>query len=136
MIPTDRRVLYVDDSHDACEMMRAWLRHNCAGLEVSTAQSAEEAVSLLNQEDFDLYILDMQLPGTSGAELCRLIRSHDVRSPVIFSTAMAGTADRESVAAAGANAFLIKPNDLEVLPETIETLLGVDCSGPAVRAVG
>jgi OmpR-family two-component system manganese-sensing response regulator len=90
---------------------------------VTTASTAVTANHLIDTQDFDLYILDFALPGMSGLELCKIIREKDVNAPILFYTAMTRPIDREQALFAGANEYLVKPNDLEILMETVKRLL-------------
>jgi DNA-binding response OmpR family regulator len=91
--------------------------------EVSAVNSSTEAVSLITDKSFDLYVLDYRLPGMSGIELCRLIRETDAETPIIFFSAMAFDKDRKTAIEAGASAYLVKPNDVAIFTETVEKLL-------------
>jgi DNA-binding response OmpR family regulator len=122
-MPAPAHILYVDDNHDSCELVGLMLRYSNLSCEVMTAENAETAVSLMNTQNFNLFILDYALPVVSGVELCQQIRECDPKTPILFFTAMAGSANRARALAAGANEYLVKPDDLERLAETVERLL-------------
>lgn len=82
-------VLCVDDNQDSCELIEMMLRNANADYAVKTAASPDEALALISNERFDLYIHDYQFPNVSGAELCRRIRESDSRTSVMFYTGMA-----------------------------------------------
>jgi CheY-like chemotaxis protein len=117
------RILYVDDNQDSLELVNFMLSSSEISPEVVSADCAEQAVSLMENQVFDLFIIDYSLPQMSGTELCRYIRKSDSEKPILFFTAMARSVDRESAITAGANEFLVKPNDLERLTETVKRLL-------------
>lgn len=117
------RILYVDDDKDSCELMGLLLEQDDENYEVIAISDAEKAANLIGDLSFDLYILDFRLPGLSGVELCRLIRTTDLTAPVMFFSAMAQTSDRNAAMDAGADSYLIKPNDLDVLAPTVRMLL-------------
>jgi two-component system KDP operon response regulator KdpE len=103
------RVLVVDDEPQIRRVMRTAL--TTAGYEVSDARSGEEAVEQLGEEKFDLILLDVNLPGMSGLEACRVIR-HDTLVPdvpIIMLTVR--NAEKDIVAAldAGADDYVVKP---------------------------
>ncbi len=118
-----RRILCVDDNDDSCELITLLMHAANENCRVTTASTANEALKLISENPFDLYILDFRLPEMSGLELCRLIRQNDPRTPIVFFTGMARDVDGTNAIEAGATKFLVKPNDLDILTETIEELL-------------
>lgn len=117
------RILYVDNDNDGCELMGLLLERESENYEVIAVNSSEKAVNLLRELYFDLIILDWCLPERSGIELCRMIREADENVPIIFYSAMARPADRVVAKTAGASAYLVKPNDIDELGETVRRLL-------------
>ncbi len=117
------RILYVDDNRDAYELAAAIFKYCGVNCNVISAESAREALALIEEESFDIYIFDYSMPEMSGIELCRYIRQFDADTPIVFFSGMARPSDRTAALAAGANDYLIKPNDLERLPETIKRFL-------------
>ena len=118
-----RKVLYVDDDVDACEMMVSWLGKDHDDMTVITAHSAGKARELISGTSFDLFILDARLPDETGWDLCRQIRKTDRETPVLIYSGMSDNNDRKIAMDAGADAFLVKPNDLETLSPTVRQLL-------------
>lgn len=114
------RVLCVDDDRDACEMLSEMLK--LSGIKCLCASSAEEARRLMNIQRFDLYVLDAWLPGLDGFEFCRQIRMVDSTTPILFYSSAAYDSDKQKGIAAGANAYLVKP-DVESLLETMSSLI-------------
>ena len=117
------RILCVEDDVDSCEMIQMLLTLSDDSYSVTGVHHASEAMERISAEPFDLYVLDMWLPEIDGLELCRWIRKIDSKTPVIFFTAIGKDSDREAALQAGANEFLIKPNDLDQLVPTIERIL-------------
>jgi DNA-binding response OmpR family regulator len=103
-----KRILAVDDDPTALGALRQILSQK--GYEVSTASNAEEALGLLDT-GFDLFILDVAMPGMSGFELCRRIRAAGATSqiPVVFLTAKGQLMDMAEGQAAGSDLYLVKP---------------------------
>jgi two-component system phosphate regulon response regulator PhoB len=103
------RVLLVDDDRDIREVVGAML--DAVGLAVEGATSAEEALERVRRSSFDLVVLDWNLPGMTGIELCRLIRKDDKLStlPVLFLTAHASSSDIVEAFASGADDYVVKP---------------------------
>lgn len=92
------------------------------GYAVSIARSAEEALPLLEGVDFDLAILDEQLPGMNGLDLAEVLREA-YALPVIFLTAFSDPVRVRQAVEKGALAYLIKPVDVEQLLPTLRTAL-------------
>jgi two-component system phosphate regulon response regulator PhoB len=103
------RVLLVDDDQDIREVVGAML--DAVGLTVEALASAEEALERVRATPFDLLVLDWNLPGMTGIELCRLIRRDRTLStlPVLFLTAHASSRDVVDAFASGADDYVVKP---------------------------
>jgi DNA-binding response OmpR family regulator len=114
------RVLCVDDDEDACEMLSLLLK--AYRIDAICARSAAAAWPIIKAENFDLYLLDGWLPTVDGFEFCRQIREFDTTTPILFYSGAAYDADKQKGIAAGANAYLTKP-DVDGLIETIVDLI-------------
>ena len=119
-----KSILYVDDDADTCLMMKAWLGAGSHSYDITAVTSAEDAVSVISGQNFDLYVLDYCLPAMSGPELCSIIRKTDSSTPVVIYSALTRPVDREVAMNAGASLYLVKPDDIDVLRSTIRKLLG------------
>ena len=116
------RVLVVED--DAFSMMlveKLLLRH---GAQVESATDGQQALEALRQSDFDLVLMDIQMPGMDGIETTRAIRRGQTGDrmkdvPIIAMTAYAMAADRDRFLAAGMDGYLTKPFEIVELLETI-----------------
>jgi len=117
------RILYIDDDKDSCEMIGLMLNLADDSYEIMTASTAGKALTLIESQPFDLYILDHRLPVMTGVELCRQLRENNSQTPIIFYSAMAREIDRREAMAAGATEYLVKPNDLDKFTETVKRLL-------------
>jgi DNA-binding response OmpR family regulator len=124
------RVLCVDDDPDACAMLCELLR--LSGISCLCAVSAAEAWRMICVERFDLYLLDAWLPDLDGFEFCRQIRATDSITPILFYSGAAYDSDKKKGIAAGANAYLVKP-EVENLVETISQLVA-DAREAAIKA--
>ncbi len=87
-------------------------------IDVTAVDNARKAVSLMESERFDLYLLETWLPGTDGFELCRIIRERHPKTPVVFFSGAAFEADQKRGFEAGACAYVCKP-DLDGLMGSI-----------------
>ena len=102
------RVLYVDYHDDSREMLKALL--SISQIDVTAVASAESALSLMDAERFDIYLLDSWLADTDGFELCRLMRESKPDTPVLFFSGAAYEVDKRRGMEAGASAYLCKPD--------------------------
>lgn len=120
MSETKCRILYVDDHEDSAEMLKLLL--SPMNYELTAAQTADEALRLAKAESFDLYVLDKRLPDGSGLELCRKLNQFSPTVPCIFYTGDAYEMHRAEAVAAGADAYVTKP-DVEGLIQTVHQIL-------------
>jgi len=87
-------------------------------IEVKAVATAAQALSSIQIEPFDLYLLDSWLPDLDGFELCRRIRRLLPHAPILFFSGAAYETDKQRAIEVGANAYVIKP-DLGGLLESI-----------------
>jgi CheY-like chemotaxis protein len=113
------RVLCVDDDEDSRVMLVALLQ--LAAIESKAVGTAAQALSLIQTEHFDLCMLDARLPEVDGFELCRRMRAIDPHISVLFFSGAAYEADKSKAFAAGADAYVTKP-DIYNLLENIKQL--------------
>jgi DNA-binding response OmpR family regulator len=92
-------------------------------IEAKTVGTAVQALSSMQEERFELYVLDAWLPKIDGFELCRRIRAIDRDTPILFFSGAAHTTDREKGLEAGANAYVVKPEVGDLL-QTITQFIG------------
>ena len=85
------------------------------GYRVSVAHDGMSGLSLVRESEPDLAILDWMLPGLTGVELCRRMRSTGIKIPVILLTAKDEVGDRVTGLDAGADDYLVKPFSIEEL---------------------
>ena len=116
------RVLYVDDDEDSREMLRMLLESH--SIETKAVGTAREALSSIQAEHFDLYLLDGWLPDLDGFELCRQMRCCDSNTPILFYSGSGCEADKTMGREAGANAYVIKPNISDLLESIAQFLRG------------
>ena len=118
------RVLLVDDHDDIRTSVASLLEH--AGATVTTAPNAIEASELLQgkEANFDLILLDLQMPKMSGFELLRELRASGCDTPIVALTAQAMRGDRERCLEAGFDDYLSKPVDPSRLARCVSRYLG------------
>ncbi|MDA3904257.1 MAG: response regulator [Desulfuromusa sp.] len=111
------KVLLVDDNDMGRQIGRAVLEN--VGIEVTEAESGLEAIDKVEAGDFDLVLMDVQMPGMDGLSATRAIRNLDKEHiddlPIIAMTAHGLEEHKEESLAAGMNGHLIKPMNIEKL---------------------
>lgn len=117
-------ILIVDDVADVTEMIALFLKH--AGFDVTTANSAEDALHITAESRFDLIISDIGMPQMNGYELAESLRNRGDYSdtPLIAVTGYTEYDDRGRSLRSGFNAHLTKPINPSQLLEIISELLG------------
>jgi CheY-like chemotaxis protein len=120
MSETRCRILYVDDHEDSAEMLKLLL--SPMNYDLKAANTSEQALLLARIESFDLYVLDKRLPDGSGLDLCRQLQQVTPGVPCIFYSGDAYEIHRAEAVAAGADAYIIKP-DVEALIQTVNRFL-------------
>lgn len=123
MSQAEKRILCVDDDVDSCKFLKFMLSSASEDYLVKSAYTPDDAIELIEEEPFDLYILDNWMFGFSGVQLCSRIRYTDKQTPILFFTAAVNPRHREEAINAGANEYLIKPDDLGRIEDTVRNLL-------------
>ncbi|MGA1670456.1 MAG: response regulator, partial [Candidatus Nanopelagicaceae bacterium] len=100
-------VLVVEDDQDLAEMLGIVL--NGAGIEVDLVSRGDEALEVFKNNQPDVVLLDVMLPGADGVEVCRAIREQSPRVPIIFLSARGDNPDKIKGLEAGADDYLVKP---------------------------
>ena len=116
-------IIVVEDDAAIAELLRYNL--NAERFDVTVAASAEEALQLMDETNFDLMILDWMLPGLSGIELCRRLRlRRETKAlPVLMLTARSEESDSVRGLGTGADDFVVKPFSVAELMARVKALL-------------
>ncbi len=103
------KILVVDDEKDILELIEYNLTKN--GYRVKTASSGEEALDLVKENDYDLIILDLMLPGVDGLDITKIIKADKQKAgiPIVMVTAKADEADKVAGLEIGADHYVTKP---------------------------
>jgi DNA-binding NtrC family response regulator len=109
--------LLVDDEEEFVETLAERMRNR--GMEVSTSHSGGEALDLIEDEPFDVVVLDLKMPGMDGLEALERIKSRKPDVQVVLLTGHATVATSVEAMKRGALEFLEKPIDLSKLSEVI-----------------
>jgi DNA-binding response OmpR family regulator len=96
-------------------------------METRAVGTAAQALSLVQAEHFDLYLLDSWLPDLDGFELCRRVRVLDPQTPVLFYSGAAYDDDKKRGIEAGANAYVTKPDVDGLLGRVTELVSPANC---------
>ncbi len=115
------RILVIEDEPKVARALEEGLV--AEHYEVGLAHSGEEGFFLLNEQTFDLVVLDLMLPGRDGLEVLRTMRERGLEMPVLILTARDAVEDRVAGLDAGADDYLVKPFAFPELLARIRALL-------------
>ena len=115
------RVLYCEDDLDSRELIRFVITRG--GYEVVCAETGVEALQIARLEQFDLFLVDNRMPHLSGVELAQHIREFDQITPILFCSGAAHESDRQAALTAGAQGYLTKPLDIDLLLDEVARLI-------------
>ncbi len=118
-----KRILIVDDEEDILSVLKFRLEAN--NYETLTASDGQEGLNKARTEKPDLIILDLMLPKLDGYKVCRMLKFDESYKaiPIIMFTARVQQKDEELGKEMGADAYVTKPFEPEVLLEKIRQLL-------------
>lgn len=113
------KILIVDDEKPICDLIDIHL--SAAGYCCKSVQDGLKAIDMIEQENFDLILLDIMLPGVDGYDIMEYIRP--LKVPVIFITAKNAVRDRVKGLRLGAEDYLVKPFEVVELLARVEVVL-------------
>ena len=113
------KILIVDDEMPICDLID--LNLSASGYQCRAVQDGLEALKLIEEETYDLILLDIMLPGADGYDIMEYIRPMGI--PVIFITAKHEVRDRVKGLKLGADDYLVKPFDVVELVARVEAVL-------------
>jgi DNA-binding response OmpR family regulator len=116
-----RKILVVEDEKKIADTLKFGL--NEFGFHVEVAYDGTLGYHLFNAQDFNLVILDINLPGINGYELCKTIRSKNQNIPIIMLTSMIALKDKIEGYDSGADDYMVKPFEFKELLLKIRVLL-------------
>jgi DNA-binding response OmpR family regulator len=120
-MPEERKILVVEDEKKIADTLKMGLTEN--GFYVEAAYDGKIGYQLLTTRAYDLVILDINLPGMNGYDLCRAIRNRNLNMLVIMLTSMSALDDKIEGYDAGADDYLVKPFEFRELLLKIRALL-------------
>ena len=115
------RILLVEDDEILGDAVQAWLTQE--KYSVDWIRRGDQASVILKNEDFSLIILDIGLPGCSGLDILKQLRSRKTQTPVLILTARDTLADRVTGLDLGADDYLVKPFDMSELSARIRAVI-------------
>ncbi len=135
MTPAKLRILFVDDERRILDGLRRTLRPLAADWDLRFVEGGEQALQALEQNEADVVVSDMRMPGMSGAQLLAKVRA---LYPQTIRLALSGQADQEEVmgSVGPVQQFLMKPCDPEMLRASIRRLFSLRAAleNPRLRA--
>jgi two-component system, OmpR family, copper resistance phosphate regulon response regulator CusR len=117
----ERRILLVEDEQKIANTLKMGLTE--AGYDVEVAYDGLIGWKLFQARSFDLVVLDINLPGMNGYDLCKNIRGKNAQVPVIMLTALSTLSDKIEGYDAGADDYILKPFEFKELLMKIRVLL-------------
>jgi len=118
---TKRRVLVVDDEENVTHLVSSALRFD--GFETITADNGSAALARVAENEPDLIVLDVMMPGMDGLGVLQSLRAAGSQVPVIFLTARDAAQDRIVGLRAGADDYVVKPFSVEELLARVHAVL-------------
>lgn len=118
------RVLFVEDNEVNRRVVREMLR--AGEIEMAEAEDGEAGLRMVQDDDYDLILMDLRMPGMDGLTAIRHIRARDDAKadiPIIVITADAGSSIEADCKAAGADDLMLKPVSMTTLFNTIGSLI-------------
>lgn len=132
------RILIVEDAKELLSLVADFFESK-GSFDVDTASDGDTALNLIGSNDYDIAILDIMLPGASGFDVCKALRSKS-KCPIVFLTALANESNILKGYEIGADEYMVKPFSLKVLYAKCLALLNrtdtglqkdivIECSG-------
>jgi DNA-binding response OmpR family regulator len=115
------KILIIEDDQALLKPLARWLAAD--GYAVETASDGKDALQMLQQYQFDVIVLDWELPSMSGVEILREFRRNGGVTPVIFLTGQTDLQHKKEGLDSGADDYLTKPFESEELTARIRSLL-------------
>src|SRR5687768_1362361 len=109
----ERSILIVEDERKIADTLKLGLAEH--GFQVEVAYDGAIALKIFSARTFNLVILDINLPGMNGYDLCKAIRAANMNIPVIMLTSMSDMNDKVEGYESGADDYLVKPFEFREL---------------------
>ncbi len=122
---TLQRILIVEDSATMRSLLASSLEELEVPVKIVEAESGFEALRFLPRDDFDLIVTDINMPDINGLELVSFIRKNEkyAEIPLVIVSTEGSERDRDKGLGLGADAYMVKPFDPEMLRQVVVDLL-------------
>ena len=127
---SNRHLLIVDDDEETLTLLKAFLSQE--GYQISIARNSSELSQVLDRWSIDLLVLDVMLEGESGLDICKQLRLES-SVPILMLTAMSADQDRINGLEIGADDYMIKPYNPDVLLARIKAILRRSGRSPSLQ---
>ena len=117
-----KKIMIVDDETGICSVLRRFFQDQ--GYQVVTCTDGDGAIALATQERPQFIILDVKMPGISGAEVLRLLRENHSTAKIIILSAVKDDSVIQEMLRLGADGYLTKPFRLEHVAQLMQSVLG------------
>jgi two-component system copper resistance phosphate regulon response regulator CusR len=117
----EERILIVEDEHKIADTLKLGLEEN--GYHAEVAYDGKIGFDMFKEHQYDLIVLDINLPGMNGYELCKYYRSVNSNVPIIMLTSLIGLNDKIRGYDAGADDYMVKPFEFKELLLKIRVFL-------------
>jgi two-component system, OmpR family, copper resistance phosphate regulon response regulator CusR len=114
------KILIIEDEPKVASFIKKGLEEN--NYSASIAYDGSSGLRMASEEDYDLIILDVNLPNVNGFEVCRNLRSKNSSIPILMLTALSSTEDKITGFDSGADDYLVKPFEFKELVARIKAL--------------
>lgn len=114
-------ILLIEDDKRISDFLVRGLTEN--QFSVTLAKSAEDARDLLNDKEWDIFLLDIMLPGMDGVEFTKMLRYKNNKTPILILSALSGVDDIIKLLDTGADDYLVKPFHFPELISRINALI-------------
>ncbi len=116
-----KTVLYVEDSEEMIEIVKIVLKDS--GYRLLSQTDGQAALNLCANENPDLVLMDLNMPGMDGFEVTRKLREQGFTNPIIVLSASESDEDREKALAIGCNDYILKDMEMRGLEKVIDGFL-------------
>ena len=116
------KILVVEDQEKLAKLIKSGLKKKGYAVDYLTDGKAAEKRIAVNHEDYDAILLDLNLPGRGGFEICKTIRSFKISTPVLILTADGKLKSKVDLFNVGADDYLVKPFQFEELLGRIQAI--------------
>ena len=120
-MPKAQHILCVDDNEDNLELLKIFFEQ--ADYRVKTCSKVEDCLEEIENNEFSAIVMDYRMAGENTLPICREIKETNPHLPFVYFTGDVTEISRQAGLAAGADAYLIKPDDLERVVPTVSQLI-------------